>query len=33
MAKQDKTPDNVTRSSEFVIAPRTSPWLTLVVVG
>jgi hypothetical protein len=32
MAKRDKTPDKVTHSSEFVIAPKLSPWLEKTVI-
>lgn len=32
MAKGDSKPDNITRSTEFVIAPRLSPWLEKTVI-
>lgn len=32
MAKRDERPDNVTHSTEFVIAPRLSPWVEKTVI-
>ncbi|MHB1956171.1 MAG: hypothetical protein ACYCOU_20775 [Sulfobacillus sp.] len=32
MANQDKAPDSVTHSREFVIAPRESPWVEKTVI-
>lgn len=32
MSKDDKGPDKVTHSTEFVIAPRLSPWVEKTVV-
>ena len=32
MAKRDRTPDSITHTSKFVIAPRLSPWLEKAVI-